>query len=273
MILTAENYHSQEANQAYFSVSQYKTFMECEARAMAELRGEYRRETTQALLVGSYIDAHFSRELDIFRAQHPDIYTRTGSLRAEYQQAEEIIARLERDPLAMMMLGGEPQRIVTGEIEGQPFRGKLDVLLSGDQCEAIAAAFPEMDELLFADEAIVDLKIVRDFEPLYRAEEGRMSFIEFWRYDLQLAVYQRLRRKQAPCYILAATKEKVPDIGLFLLPQHMLDAAMEVFMAPEHLEHVAAVKAGEVEPERCEKCDYCKQTKVLTCGTYLGDWS
>ena len=27
---------------------------------------------------------------------------------------------------------------------------------------------------------------------------------------------------------------------------------------------VLMVKSGEVEPLRCEKCDYCKATKVLT---------
>lgn len=270
MILTNENYFSGEANLKYFSVSQFKTFIDCEARAVAELKGEYQREATQALLVGSYVDAHFSRELDIFRAKHPEIYTRTGSLRSEYQQAEEIIARLERDPLAMMMMNGDRQKIVTGEINGTSFKAKLDVLLDGDQCEKIAVEYPNMDELLFADGAIVDLKIVRDFEPLYKAEEGRMNFIEFWRYDLQLAVYQRLVGKNLPCYILAATKEKVPDIGLFLLPQPLLDAAFEVHM--ERLNRILDVKSRMEDPERCEKCDYCKQTKVLTCGIYLGDW-
>ena len=39
--LTAENYYSREANQAYFSASQIKAFLECESRTMAELRGEY----------------------------------------------------------------------------------------------------------------------------------------------------------------------------------------------------------------------------------------
>ena len=84
MALTNENYYSQEANKAYFSASQLKQFMACEACAMAQLKGEYIQEKSQSLLVGGYIDAHFSRELDLFRAQNPEIYTRTGSLRSEY---------------------------------------------------------------------------------------------------------------------------------------------------------------------------------------------
>lgn len=276
MILTAENYFSPEASREYFSVSQFKSFLDCEACAMAELRGEYKREETTALLVGSYVDAHFSRTLDLFRAQHPDIYTRTGSLKSDYQQADEIIARLERDPLAMMMLDGNIQSIYTGMIQGVPFKAKLDCLLSADQCDKIAAAYPRMDDLLFASGCIVDLKIMKDFKPQYKEGEGKLSFVDFWRYDLQLAIYQRLVAQQNdgelfPCYILAATKEKVTDIGLFRIPQDQLDAAIEVY-TPEMLPHAAAVKAGEIEPERCGECDYCKQSKILTCGQSLGDW-
>ena len=39
MILTAENYYSQEANLAYMSASQFKAFDRCEAAALAELGG------------------------------------------------------------------------------------------------------------------------------------------------------------------------------------------------------------------------------------------
>lgn len=35
--LTAENYYSPEANQAYMSVSQFRSFEVCEAAAIAEL--------------------------------------------------------------------------------------------------------------------------------------------------------------------------------------------------------------------------------------------
>ena len=40
MKLTNQNYYSQEANKTYMSVSQLKSFMKCEAAAMAELRGD-----------------------------------------------------------------------------------------------------------------------------------------------------------------------------------------------------------------------------------------
>lgn len=274
MILTNENYHSQEANLVYFSGSQVKSFAACEARTMAELRGEWKPEDSISMLVGSYVDAHFSRSLDLFKAQHTDIYTRTGTLRSEFQQANEIIARLERDELAMMMLHDMNQTILTGSIGGFPFKGKLDMLLTAETCDAISKKFPDMDDLLFQDSAIVDLKVMRDFEPMYKEGEGRVSFIEAWGYDLSMAIYQHLVMLRdgttPPCYILAATKEKVTDIGLFKLPQSLLDAAFEV--GTDNLPRYAAVKAGKEEPERCETCDYCKSTRVLTKGIYLGEW-
>ena len=32
----------------------------------------------------------------------------------------------------------------------------------------------------------------------------------------------------------------------------------------EHVERVVKIKNGEIEPERCGTCDYCKFTKVLS---------
>jgi hypothetical protein len=274
MILTEENYHSPEANLAYYSGSQLTSFMECEAKTMAELRGEWSEPDSTALLVGSYVDAHFSKTLALFRSQHPEIYTRTGSLRSEFSKAEEIIARLERDPMAMMMLDSMNQVILTGTLAGYPFKAKLDILLDTNLCDAISAKYPEMDDLLFQHNAIVDLKVMRDFEPKYKEESGRVSFIEFWNYDLKMAIYQRLVLDRdgttPPCFILAATKEPITDIGLFKIGQTQLNTAFTLGM--ELMPHLAEVKSGKVEPNRCEKCGYCKSTKVLTKGIYLGEW-
>lgn len=276
MIVTNGNYFSQEANSAYYSVSQVKGFMECEARAVDELAGKWQREATTSLLVGSYVDAHFSRELDLFRAQHTELYTRAGELRSEYRQAEEIIARIERDGLAMRILEGDKQRIVTGHIAQYPFKAKLDIWLNADQCRSIAQDYPQMDDLIFADGAIVDMKIMRDFEPMYREGEGRLNFIEYWRYDMQLAVYQHLMRQltgldNIPCYILAATKEKIANIGLFKIPQELMDASIEILV--ERMEAIDAVKSGHACPDRCEKCDYCKASKELTGATWPEEWT
>lgn len=262
MQLSEATYFSTRADTDYMSASQVKRFLECEALALAEIRGDIIREKTTALLVGSYVDAHFSGTLDDFVTENPQIYTQRGELRADYQQAREIIAYIENDPLLMAMLDGETQRIVTGEVEGIPFKGKLDVLLSEAQCQAIAQDYPDMAEhLLMAPGAIVDMKIMRDMAPVYMPGAGRLSFVQAWRYDLQLAIYQQLVGDKLPCFLLVATKEKSPDKALIHVPQYMLDAALE---AVSHLlPRFHHLKRHPDEAEACGKCAWCKVNKLI----------
>ncbi len=242
-MLTEANYHSPESSMAYMGASQFKAFQSCPAAALAACRGEYRQETTTSLLVGSYVDAHFSQTLDLFKAQNPAIFKRDGGLKAEFQQAEEIIARIERDPVFMDYLTGDKQVIITGYIAGVPFKAKPDVL---------------------HPDRIVDLKIMRDFATIWKDGE-RLHFIEAWGYDIQGAIYQEIVRQatgnRLPFFIAAATKEAVSDIGLFEIPQDRLDYCLDLVehLAPEFSE----MKLGVREAERCGVCDYCKATKVL----------
>lgn len=86
-VVTAENYYSPEMNMAYMGSTQFKAFEKCEAAALAELKGEYHPPSSTALLVGGYIDAWFSGELPLYQAQHPEIFKRDGTLKAEYLRA------------------------------------------------------------------------------------------------------------------------------------------------------------------------------------------
>lgn len=261
--ITEANYFSPEISRQFMSASQVKGFMNCEAMALAELREEYQRGETTPLLVGGYVDAYFSNTLGQYVAEHPQIYTRTGTLRADFSQAQEIIARIEADPLMLAMLKGIAQPIYTGNIQGVPFRGKLDSLIDAAQCKRIMADFPNMtDTLLMVDGAIVDLKIMRDMRPIWVQGRGRLSFIEAWRYDLQLAVYQELVGGKLPCFIACATKEKECDLALIHIPQYMLDTALEIAMP--QLARFQEIKAGAVQPIRCEQCDYCRRSRVIT---------
>ena len=90
-MLNNENYFSIENQMKYIGVSQFKSFEECQASALAEVTGNYQREQKTSLLVGSYVDAHFEGTLDIFKAKNPDIFTKKGDLRSEYRKANEII--------------------------------------------------------------------------------------------------------------------------------------------------------------------------------------
>ncbi|MCQ3827099.1 PD-(D/E)XK nuclease-like domain-containing protein, partial [Streptococcus agalactiae] len=61
--LLGKDYYSRESAIRYWSISQYKRFRECEARALAELRGDWTdtRDNT-ALLVGNYVHSYFESE-------------------------------------------------------------------------------------------------------------------------------------------------------------------------------------------------------------------
>lgn len=244
-MLTGENYFSPENNMLYMGSSQFKAFCECESHAMAELKGEYSKEMSTALLVGSYVDAHFEGTLDIFKAKHKELFKKDGGLKAEYVNADEVINRIERDEMFMKYMSGEKQLIMTGSISDVLYKIKIDSYHDG--------------------KAIVDLKCMKDFEPQWK--DGRkLNFVDFWRYDIQGAIYQEIVRqntgKTLPFILAAATKEKTTDIGLFEIPQDVLDNAL--IEVVDKSPRFAAIKRGEISPERCRKCDYCKFTKVLT---------
>lgn len=242
MILTQENYFSLEAQLMYMGASQFKAFDRCEAAAIAEIAGEYEKEKTTSLLVGSYVDAHFEETLDLFKAKNPEIFTRSGDLKSEYKKAENIIQRIERDRLFTEFMSGAKQVIKTGEIEGVPVKIKMDSYFPGDK--------------------IVDLKIMKDFAPVYVEGKGRLNFIEAWGYDIQAAIYQMIEGNNLPFYIAAATKESVPDIAIIRIPQENIEVAKEYVKSK--IVRFAAIKERYITPERCEHCDYCKQTKILT---------
>lgn len=245
MNLTPDNYFSPEANRTYMSVSQYKSFRTCPAMAMAELLGEYEREQTAALLVGSYVDAWFEGTLPRFQAEHPAIFKRDGTLKADYMQAEAIIERVQRDPMFMDYMSGEKQVIMTGTIAGIKVKIKIDSLLP---------------------DKITDLKIMRDFAPIYDSELGRVPFWIYYGYDIQGAVYREIVRqntdKTLPFYLASATKEKVTDIEIFHLAESDLEFALERFVKDAPM--FDAIKSGVIAPQRCGCCEYCKQTKVLS---------
>lgn len=121
-VVTPENYYSPEMNMAYMGSTQFKAFERCEAAALAELKGEYSPPSSAALLVGGYIDAWFSGELPLYQAQHPEIFKRDGTLKAEYVKATEVVARLQADDLYSLLMSGKKQVIRTGTIAGVPFK-------------------------------------------------------------------------------------------------------------------------------------------------------
>lgn len=247
MELTNENYHSIEASMEYMGSSQFKNFMKCEAEALARCKGEYKEEKTKALLMGSYIDAYFSNEMNEFIANTPELFTKNGVLKSEFSQCDEIIDFIKKDDKFSKYLNGEHQVIMTGVIAGVKFKIKIDSYFPG--------------------KAIVDQKIVKDFEPIWDEKEHcKKNWVDFWGYTIQGAIYREVVRQNTgltlPFILAVATKEKVPNKALIQIDDDVLDETLELVkeLAPKF----DAIKKGEVEPKSCEVCDYCKSKKMVS---------
>ena len=252
-MLTSKNYYSRRANRIYFSASQVKTFKKCEAQALAEIKGKYERPAGTALMVGSYVDAALTGDIEKWLGEHPEVRKKDGGLKAEFVQAQEMVERAKGDPVFREYLCGRHQTIMTGKIFGVPFKAKFDAL---------------------RDDRIVDLKTVRDTEPVYLPGQGRVDFATAWDWPLQMAIYQKMveinKGVKLPCYLAVITKETPADLHVIQVEQERMDA--EMAWLEQMLPRYEAIKNGIIPPERCGHCAYCRETHKITGPVQLGDF-
>ena len=239
-----KDYFSRENEKKYMSYSQFKDFLECEEMALAKAEGRFSEPPSKAMLQGSYIDAHFSNEMEEFTKEHGDLFKKDGTLKSDYEICNKVIEAIERDnELLDQFYSGESQRIVKGTISGVPFKGKIDML------------YPTK---------IVDMKAMASLEPVWDEKEYRKKpFYSLYRYDLQAAIYQELVRQETgmrlPYYLAVATKEKVPQKKVYLFSQEVLDNALN--QVRELAPRFQKIKNHELKPNCCGKCEWCLQNK------------
>jgi hypothetical protein len=145
-------------------------------------------------------------------------------------------------------MSGDKQTIMTGAIEGLPFKIKIDSYIDG--------------------KAIVDLKTTRTLDRNYRyfiPDSGeRLPFYLAFGYDIQLAIYREIVRQNTGnnlrCYLAAIDKETHPICDIIELSSKLLDEALERIKM--NCEHIIMLKGGEIDPIRCNhsECDYCRDT-------------
>lgn len=260
MELTNENYFSHEARMEYMGSSQFKAFVKCPSCELAKINEEFEEEKTTALLMGSYIDAYFSDEMEDFRHNNLEIFKKDGTLKSEFQQCEDIIKFIEKDEKFHKYLTGEHQKIMTGVIAGVPFKIKIDSF--------------------FQDKLIVDQKIMKDLSPVWSDEyHCYMNFVDYYGYNIQGAIYREVVRqntgKTLPFVLHVTTKEKVPSKALIRIDDEDLDTALKLVeeLAPifDHYKHgqkltedeMKVLESHQIRLE-CGVCDWCKQNKMIT---------
>lgn len=253
--LTQSNYYSNDANWHYRSKSQYWNFLQCEAKALAELKGEYKENFNQdSLLFGNYLHSFFEsyKSHKRFINQHKKSLYKYGNkskgLKKTYLQADKCIKALIHDDYFKMAYKGEKEVIVKGKIDGVNWMGKIDCL--------------NLDLGVF-----LDLKTVDDIHKKHwiDSEHRYGNFIEARGYVTQMAIYQELIKqtfgKTCMPYIVAVSKQDTPDKAILSINQSDLDDALnDVIMKQDHVNKVIN---GEAEPRKCGHCDYCRMHKSL----------
>lgn len=271
MELTRDNYYTPEADREYMSCSQYQSFCECEAKAMAKLEGRWTDPDKEAFLVGNYFhtffegpEAHaqFTQEHfdKIFKTKvirgkkgEPDQTVVTGKY-APYEQADKMIEVAQNDPLikSLIDLPGENEKIMTGELWGVPWRIRLDKYVPDGRM-------------------IIDWKTVANISELKWSDamHEKVTFIDAYGYMMRAAVYTEIEKQNAhssedaPFIIVAISKQDYPDKeALYLNHRQRYDYELE--QIKKRLGMIQMIKAGRVKPKRCGCCDYCRATKVLT---------
>ena len=262
MDLLGKDYYSVDSARRYWSISQYKRFRECEARALAELEGEWedQRDNT-ALLVGNMVHSYFEspEAHKKFMDENADAMISKagktkGQLKSDFLVGQRMIERLEADKEFMEYYVGQKEVAITGEIEGVEFKGKIDCL--------------NVEKGYFVD--IKTTKSDIDSEVWVQDEASgkniQVRWFEAWGYILQMAAYKKMLEeeygKEFLPIIYAVTKEPYPDTrAITFESQKILDYELsELSMLIKHLDDV---KKGKEEPTPCRHCEYCK-SKALT---------
>ena len=258
MILTRDNYYTPEADWAYMSCSQYQSFCECEAKALAKLEGRWIEEPSEAFTVGNYFHTFFEgpEAHEQFIIENEEVIFKkrpVGAKYAPYEKADQMIATAENDPLIKTLIDmpGENELIMTGMLFGVPWRIRMDKYVSDGRL-------------------IIDWKTVANINELKwnDALHEKATFIDNYGYMMRAAVYSEIEKQNAnadtdPMFVIVAISKQDPPDKDALSLNHRQRYDYELEQIKERLPFFQAIKDGSMKPKRCGCCDYCRATKRL----------
>ena len=255
--LTNENYYSHETDWQYLSFSLYRDFLKCEAQALAKLKEKWQPTSNPVpLLVGNYVHSFFESEEShsaFVEENKAEMMLKNGQLKAPFRVAESMISVLKDDYFFDAAYSvGKKEEIVTGKIDGIPWKGKID-------------------SLNLEDGYFCDLKTVDDIHKKHWNEELKQytNFIFDRGYHLQMALYKELIQQtfgvECEPLIFAISKQDPPaKLAIdFTNGESLSMMNFALQDVKDNQIHNLSVMNGEVKPKRCEKCEYCRQTAQL----------
>lgn len=233
--LMQNNYYSEEMNQQYMSVSQYKGFMKCEAAELAKLKGEWQEPGDKiALLVGNYVHSYFesSEAHQAFKKENQKyLYSQRKpyGLLKSFQIAESMIQALKKQEAFNLLYVGEKEHITTGKLYDVEWKARIDCLNK-------------------AGGYFVDIKTTADMNRKVWNDQHncRVSWIIDYGYYLQLAVYKQLLEmefnKEFTPYITAVSKQEPPMVKFYELDPNLME--IELSNLSCNIDRIQKIKLG-----------------------------
>ena len=235
---TAEIAKSYYAIEGRLSNSTFKYYKECSARAYAAQTGDFVRPFSTALIEGSYVDEMLFEEQVMVDTS--SLYKKDGDLKKANEYLRTIVQDVKNDPVFWDYLIGNYQMQKNFEINGLPWKGKLDVMPDN---------YPD---------TIVDFKTAANISEWLQSKrfEARVPFIYARGYDVQGAIYCEAWKKKR--FILAiATKQSPSGRHIVEIPKEMLDNALEYVKANQELVF-QQMQGNKLEYCKSPDCTYCR---------------
>jgi hypothetical protein len=254
MELTRQNYFSREAENLYMGSSSFKAWDVlhggCEAKEVAKRKGIWIEKDNPAFLLGNYVHSWSSGDLQKFIADTPQLFKKDGSMLAKYALGDKMIEVLRNDPLVQQIREGEKEQIFVGKIGGVDFKIQVDIL--------------NLEKGYFAD-----IKTTKGLSETYWNNDIRSkeTFINKYDYQAQIAIYAEILKQNTGLvdylepYLIVVDKQDTPDHEVIYMGKSFIsDKLAEI---ESRLEHIIAVRDGELLPIPCGKCDYCRSIKKI----------
>jgi hypothetical protein len=273
MKLTAENYHSLEANREYWSTSQFEDFQECELRAYHRyVAGDYKPGTRPEFTEGSFVHAWFEGKeaLEKFIEENSEgVLSKTGkgkgAMKKSFSDAAASCMLAERNQLFSSFVAGEHEVIMTGDLGGAKWKIRVDVLNRKRKFFTDIKYMASLGQQMWRTYKFDDFG---EISPSGKFEKNiQVPFYEAYDYWLRLAIYREVIRQNTGekyiAYIAGISKETPPDIDVlrfdnearFQIELQKVASAMPILLKVK--------ESGEMLTG-CDGCFFCRSRKNPT---------